>query len=199
MEPTSDRYKSLILVVLLLMVSTMFVFGNNKDEEPISSYQRIDISYAIGGQIYNDNFIYNPGGSFQTTFGFHVNKDVAIGIGAGYQAFEDEKFIPIYAEVLGYKKQKNNAPFIKMQMGYSLGWSDAFPDNINYDYSGGVFIDVGMGRKINLKNNYSIMFHWSYRHQFATMEYETYGNETYTQNLNYDMIVISLGIMKTNR
>ncbi len=196
----SYLFKVLFLVPVFLIVFTNTAHAKKTKKDTLQSYQTINASYAFGGQIYNDNFIYNPGASFQASFGFKISKDLQVGIGTGYMSFEDENFIPIYFEVLGYKKKKKrNSPYIRMQMGYSLGWNDSFPSDINYEYNGGAFIDVGIGQKIPFNKKYAVLFQCSYRHQFASMEYDTYGTESYTQNLNYDMIVFTLGFMANNK
>lgn len=168
------------------------VFENNI----IAVYQQLNAGYIIGAQVYNDNFIYNPGFQFKTSYGVFINKNVAIGLGTGLKLHENESFIPVFTEIIGYKKNKSNTPLIQMQLGYSIGW-DNTPSNIEgYEYTGGLFIDVGMGRKIKLNNNYSLLFQWSYQHQFAKMEYDIFKTSNYSQVINYDMIVITLGVIR---
>ncbi len=199
-----NNISSTLKVVLLFFVAltgftnTAHAEKNNKDS--LQCYQTLNASYAFGGQIYNDNFIYNPGASFQASFGFKTGKDLLLGVGTGYMFFEDEHFIPIYFEAIGFKKKKKrNSPYIRMQIGYSLGWNDSFPSDINYEYNGGAFIDVGIGRTIPINKKYAVLFQCSYRHQFASMEYDTYSTDSYSQNLNYDMVVFSLGFMANNK
>ena len=182
----------LILAFILIHVKTKAVSGLDS----LHVYQRIDISYCFGGQVYNDNFIYNPGISFQYVYGFMQNKYVGIGIGYGFQTFKNERFTPLYLEAIGYKKKNTNTSFIKMQIGYSIGWYEGNVNLIGYKYSGGFFIDTGVGRKISLNNGFSLFFHWSYRHQFAKIEYEVFGTQQYSEILNYDMLVISLSLLK---
>ena len=196
LQGRKSAFKIVLAGIITLMLGFIPVSAMGAERSPRNTFQRIDASYIIGGQIYNDNFIYNPGLSLNMTYGIYLTSDVSIGFGAGYQSFENERFIPIYGEILGYKKHKNtSAPFIRMQMGYGIGWSENFPANIHYKYSGGPFIDIGMGRKFKINDRHSLIMQWSYRHQFARLEYETYGAEMYSQNLNYDMIVITIAFM----
>lgn len=159
-------------------------------------YQSFDGAYIIGAQVFNDNFIYNPGYSFTLSYGTFANKNLGVGLGIGYKSFETESFVPIYGEILGYKKNKSNAPFIKMQLGYSHGWHTNQSNLEGYDFKGGLFISAGMGRKIEINDKLSVMLHWSYQHQFAKMEYNIFNSTGYTETLNYDMIVISLGLLR---
>jgi hypothetical protein len=151
---------------------------------------------VFGGQVYNNNLVYNPGFSMQTAYGLMVNESVGIGFGAGYYVLQQEHFLPVFIEAMGYKKNKKNTPVIKMQIGYSIGWYSGSVNMKGYNFNGGVFIDAGIGRKIQLNERLSLFFQCSYRHQFAKMEYEVYGTEQYTEVLNYDMVVISLGLIR---
>jgi hypothetical protein len=167
----------------------------NKNRK-LAVYQQLTAGYIFGGQVYNDNFLYNPGFQFQTSYGVSINKNVAMGLGTGLKLHDKESFIPVFTEIVGYKKNKNNTPLIRMQLGYSLGWDNTHSNIEGYEFKGGLFIDVGMGRKIKLNENYSILFQWSYQHQFAKMEYDVFNTSNYSQVLNYDMIVITLGIVR---
>ena len=159
-------------------------------------YQRIDASYVFGGQIYNNNFIYNPGFSFQASYGILLNESVGIGAGVGYYKLQDEHFMPVFVEAVGCRKNKASSPMVKMQLGYSPGWYSGNMQVAGYQFKGGIYIDAGLGRKIPVNKAYSFYFHWSYRHQFARMEYEVFGGQHYTESLNYDMVVITLGIIR---
>ena len=172
-----------------------------QDSLPVKSndtYQRLDLSYILGMQVYNDNFLYNPGLSVQITHGIKVSKDVGIGLGTGYMKLTKERFIPIYLEAFGQKKNKHNAPFVKFQAGYSIGWNSSTNSNSNYEMKGGVYFNAGIGRKIEINNNYALLFSGSYCHQFAKMEYEIFESRTYTEPLNYDMLWISVGLLLNN-
>lgn len=83
----------------------------------------------------------------------------------------NEKFIPLFAEVIGYKKPGKNASFIKMQAGYSVGWYTGNMYKEGYDYKGGLIFDAGIGRKLPVGNRSSLMFHCSYRHRYAKIDF----------------------------
>ena len=163
--------------------------------DSLTLYQRLDASYVFGGQIYNNNFIYNPGFSFSASMGLKLNESVAVGAGAGYYKLENENFIPLFVEATGCRKNKENSPMITMQVGYAPAWSAGHLQQ-NYKFRGGIYIDAGMGRRYNVNKNLALYFHWSYRHQFARMEYQIFGDQQYSEALNYDMLVISLGIIR---
>lgn len=164
-----------------------------KSEKGFISYQSLSIGGIIGGQVYNDNFIYNPGFSVNYSLGTHIHKDVAVGLGTGYVGLSNEIFVPAYIELLANKKNKANTPFIRFQAGYAAGASTA--DNENFELNGGAYFSAGMGRKIQLNNNCALLLHWSYYHQFAELEYEVFGGNEYDEVVNYDMLQISVGII----
>jgi hypothetical protein len=156
---------------------------------------RLDISYNVGGQLYNDNFIYNPGYSINISRSYAVNNYVGLGIGAGYTHLEYEQFFPLYIEAIGYKKKKGNSPFIKFQFGYSPGAHSPVNSINNYKVDGGIYFNAGSGRRIKMNDKMDLFFHWSYNLQFAVLQYSIFGDNQYSHNVSYDMIQISLGLM----
>lgn len=188
-----------VVLFLLFSLSPLLLEAQDSTKtRSLSTYQHLDLSYILGAQLYNDNFLYNPGLSTQVSFGVKVTKDVGLGIGAGYTSLTKERFIPIYFEAYGQKKKKKNAPFIKFQAGYSIGWNSSTSANSNYDMKGGAYFNAGLGRKIELSKDYALLFNWSYSHQFARMEYEVFEGKVYSEPVNYDMIWIALGLLLNN-
>lgn len=159
-------------------------------------YQRLDLSYSFAEQVYNNNMIYNPGLAASASYGLMLNESVSLGLGTGYTALQEERFIPVFLETMGYIRNKPSTPVILMQVGYAFGWHTGIPDMEGYKFRGGIYIDAGMGRKININTHYSVFFHVSYRHQFARMEYEVFGGQSFKDDLNYDMLLISLGLIR---
>ncbi len=182
------------VVLLLFTVGSVNAQEEKKGWKDIPTYQTINASYIYGIQIYNDNVLYNPGYSLQFSIGKSIHKDVSVGLGSGYFALKDEHFVPIFMEVIGNKKKKENTPFIRIQAGYSIAWNGASSNNEYYDLSGGLYFNAGMGRKIKINDSYALMLHWSLCHQFADMEYSAFGKK-YSDTLNYDMIQISVGLL----
>lgn len=188
--------KFTFILAMLIFFRNQSQAADPENTDSLNRYQRVDLSYVFGGQVYNNNLIYNPGFSLQTSFGRMLNESVGVGMGCGYVALQDERFLPVFAEAVGYKKNKTSTPVIKMQIGYAFGWYAGPMEAEGYKFRGGVYLDAGLGRKIQVNSRYSVFFHWSYRHQFAHMEYEVFGGRKYTEGMNYDMLVISLGLIR---
>ncbi|MBN2275754.1 MAG: hypothetical protein JXK95_15600, partial [Bacteroidales bacterium] len=139
--------RKVFIILGIITLSLQLKANNDAGPDSLITYQRADLSYVFGCQIYNDNFQYDPGFSFQGSFGMMINEFVGFGIGAGHQVFQHEKFIPLFVEAVGYKKDKCNTPFVKMQAGYSIGWHTGTVDMEGYRYRGGFHFDAGIGRK----------------------------------------------------
>ncbi|MBN2486939.1 MAG: hypothetical protein JXB34_13265 [Bacteroidales bacterium] len=170
----------------------------NAKPDSLNVYQRLDVSYTFGGQVYNDNFTYNPGIAVFCVTGLMPNDNIGLGFVYGFHSMQNERFIPLGAEVIGYKSGNKGNSFIRMQAGYSIGWYQGETSLVGHNYSGGLFVDAGIGRKIYLADDLSVMFTLSYRHQFAKTEYEIFGKQTFTETLNFDMLVISLSLLRNN-
>jgi hypothetical protein len=188
--------KFIFILVFVLFFRNQSQAADPEDTDSLNMYQRVSLSYAVGGQIYNNNLIYNPGFSIQTSFGWMLNELVGVGVGAGCLALSDESFLPVFVEAIGFKKDKKSSPVIKMQIGYSYGWYPGPIKAEGYKFRGGVYLDAGLGRKFEINQKYSILFQLSYCHQFAHMEYKIYGGQKYTQRMNFDMFLISLGFIR---
>lgn len=184
------------MLVLCLIFNVFFLQNINAQLiDNALSYEKVNLSYSVGGQVYNDSFIYSPGYSFNFSHGFKLNEDVGMGLGVGLVSLTDERFLPLYVEFIGQKKNNRNSPFILFQGGYSIGWNLDSDTDEGYDMGGGFYFNAGLGRKFSISDRYALMFNWSYCHQFASMEYTISTNNNYSEILNYDMILISIGLM----
>jgi hypothetical protein len=190
------RFSILFLAIGLASIMQGLKAQDQEKESIFSNaYQKIDLSYLFGVQVYNNNIIYSPGYTIHLSHGYAVNKDIRAGIGVGLIDSEDVGFIPVYAELIGNKSNKANTPFIKFQLGYSFINKSDTDLLTEYDLEGGFYFNAGIGRKIEVNDKFSMLFHWSYSHQFAEMEYNVFGDQENSEELNYDMILITIGVL----
>lgn len=187
--------KYLTIWIFVLFIDFPLKAQQDFDSIRSSVYSSINLNYILGAQLYNDNFLYNPGYSVDFTVGKNLENDLGIGLGFGFTDLKDKLFIPLYLEVLGKKKNKSNTPIIKFQGGYSLGWDQNTSNMVNYDLKGGFYFNAGIGREIEVQGKYSILFLFSFCHQFAKLEYQVFGEKEYSETLNYDMLKMSIGIL----
>lgn len=188
--------KLILIITIFLCFEYSGGFAQTPDTLDTNSSitTRISGAHIFGAQIYNDNFFYNSGYSLSAISNYPISKQLLLGMGVSYIHLQDEEFIPIYFDILGYKNDKKDPPVINFQLGYSYGWSDIHTIMKGYDFDGGLFISVGTGKKINFSSNFSLLFQWAYQHQFAVMNY-TQNNHTTSEILNYDMLSLILSIM----
>ncbi len=183
----------------LIFILIGFVFSNQcmsqSDEDTFNKYFKINSSYVFGGQIYNDDFLYNPGYTIQLSHGYNVSKGIFLGLGSGFINLKDHQFVPVFIEITGDKKKKSNTPFIKFQGGYSFAFDKSAIELKNYDLSGGIYVNMGLGHRIELNDSFSLLFECSYCHQASKMEYQLFNDNNYTQAMNYDYIMLSVGLI----
>lgn len=183
------------ILAILISFCSVFVSSAQETNEPKQVSTKITSSYIFGGQIYNDNFFYNPGFSFDAAILYPINEQLKVGFGASYLSLQNERFTPVFIDIMSYKKDKKNPPFIDFQFGYSQAWNQIVTTIYGYDFKGGIFVSVGTGKKIEINTTYSLLFHWAYKHQFAKMNYTIYGIKAHTELLNYDMFTMSLSLL----
>jgi hypothetical protein len=157
---------------------------------------KLSLSYIAGVQLYNDYILYNPGYSVLFTESYRLVDNVEIGMGSGYLSLQNERFIPVYIDAVGYKKNSINTPVIRFQLGYSAAWFRMVTEFSDYKLAGGLYFSAGMGRQFRLNDRYSVLFHWSYCHQSARALYQVFGIPDYAEGVNYDMIRLSFEIIR---
>jgi hypothetical protein len=181
--------------ILLLSMHDTSARDTGEADSTRDIYIRLDVAYIIGGQVYNDNFLYNPGFSLFGVSGIHVNERVSVGLGTGYQQLRNERFIPVFIDLTGSVSKKANTRQIWMQGGYSFAWSDSLRNLTGYRLNGGIYISAGLGFRFRLNETLSIVPGFSYRHQFAEFEYDVFNQREYKEQANFDMLVIGISFL----
>lgn len=185
---------------LVLMLLLVFVFGVGKAQknEPRTvtvDYTSIHAFYVAGGQFYNNTLLFSPGFGAKASLGKKVHDDIDVGIGSGFIALNKERFFPAFAEIVSYKNNKSNVPYLKFQVGYGFA---QYSDNSLYeDYrlDGGICFNATLGRRIRVSDGFLVLFDFSYGHQTATLSYTALGEKPYKDKLDYEMFMLSLGIV----
>lgn len=189
--------RTVYIVILLLSFATASAKGDKYSHQLFGkeSYQSLSGSYVFGAQIYNDNFLYNPGGAIQASGGWKIHKDLFAGIGTGYTQLQKERFVPIYLEAIGFRKKKAKSTFVKFQTGYSYGWMEQETYQQDFEMKGGLYFSACIGQKIPVNDQFSLLFQLAYTHQYGLMEYEVFGSKDYQSELNFEMLWFTVGIM----
>lgn len=171
----------------------------HSDDVLLPNYQRVSVGYMFGGQVYNQNFSYNPGVDLQGVYGLKLSKRVGAGFGIGYYALEHERFVPMFFEVQGRTRKDKHSPLLSMQMGYSHAWYNGSNDIVGFDFNGGMYFSAGLGMQFQVTHELHVLFNVAYRHQFAQIAFPTFANSNYSEEANYDMLVISLGFSRCSK
>ncbi len=184
------------LYMLLFFAAVQFhshlILADEKDKPFQSS---IDASVVIGTQIYNDNFLYNPGFALNVSHDYKINKRLAAGIGAGYLSMESENFIPIFLDFFAKNSKKDNSGILNFQLGYSFSGNKKAKLLDAYDMQGGMYFSAGFGRMWKLNDSFSVLGKVSYTQQFSFLEYEVYDQQEYREPVDFAMIRLTFGIL----
>ncbi len=193
----------MLAVAMLLLCTQTLAQGkgplsitDNDDEKRLEHY--ISTGLEVGGQIDTRDFVYKSGFNVQYSVEKAISNRLSYGLGTGYTQWQEESFVPVFALFRGLLSKKTGATFISARLGYAFGWNNNIDYFLGYDYRGGLMFSPGVGKKFVIDDKYAIMFSMNYKHQFATIEYNTLDNNSYEEQLNYDLLVfkLSFGIIK---
>lgn len=186
----------MVIMICIFIIPANSVHGQDKHSNFTTPlYKRFTASYIFGAQVYNNTFVYDPGFSAMASLGKSINEDLKLGIGCGIINLTNEDFVPVFSELIAYKKDKKNTPFIIFQTGYSFVTNSQTDNLINYNLIGGIYINAGIGRKIAINDGSSLMLNWTFCHQFASMQYKLFENHNYKEPIHYNMLMISISYL----
>lgn len=184
------------LLFLALSVPVLAQKEAKKQEKSKNSfYHTLELGGIFGGQLRNEVLVLATGVSAQYTANFQISKRVFYGFGAGYDQLETARFLPLFADFKGIIKSKKNANFLSMKMGYALGWDQNTQNYINYKFRGGLFFNPSLGRRFEVNEKMIFLMSIGFKHQFARLQYDTFENTTYDENINYELVYFKVGVM----
>jgi hypothetical protein len=183
-----------VFPLILFLFCSKIISGQENNKLPLEKCARLEAGFIMGALVLNDNLMYNPGGSFQYSYCLKSGDKAGFGLGAGVQFFEEETFVPFYFDFIGLFRKNPNTSFLTFQAGYALGWSSKYDNYQDYTFKGGIHIGAGLGHKFRFNDSFSFYAQLEYKHQFASLNYAANGTDYY-EKLNYDMLIISIGIM----
>lgn len=167
----------------------------DKDKKEITLAYQLTSGYAIGGQIVNESFLFESGISFELITHIRVTSRIYYGVGLGYERYDSETFLPLFLSFTGMTKKKDEGYYLSFQTGYSFAWDNAFNSYDNYNYMGGLLFNAGIGRMFEIKNKYRFLVNISLKHQFVRIDYQPLNSSSYTEIINYDMIIFKIGLL----
>ncbi|MFO7868273.1 MAG: hypothetical protein R6U95_03120 [Bacteroidales bacterium] len=189
-------HKTLFFLIFLFLSVHIYAQKHKQDTtNNIKLNTSVSAGYIIGAQVYNDNFLYNPGWMYSIETYIPFSSDLNVGGGISFLQLQNERFIPVYIDLISYRDKKKTSHYIHARCGYSYGWNTSIAPMDDYTFNGGTFLSIGTGKKIHINKSFSMMIEWAYMHQFAKMTYTIYSSQTYNEVLNYDMFNVSLSLI----
>lgn len=139
--------------------------------------------------------------SFLTHFTYLHKTGLAIGIGAGYEAFEEAQ-IPVFSEIKYHYKLKGIPSFLFFQAGYSFSIEDRDRQNYYYNYGeeldskGGWMINPGIGFVLGKLSNSTLNLRVGYRYQKTKHDWiNEYTDDIESLKEEFNRLSIHLGII----
>ncbi len=115
--------------------------------------------------------------AIHTVNGYHLTRNLSLGVGVGVEWFGDYELIPVYADIRFYPGLTEWAPFFYGDVGYGLGVLDDTND-------GGFMAGVGGGVQRSLNPNMALVASLGYRFQ---------ANAVGLDELNANYLQLSVG------
>ena len=167
----------------------------DKDKKEIKLAYQLAAGYAVGGQIVDKSILFESGVSFELITNLRVSPKIYYGLGLGYERYDSETFLPLFLSFTGMTKKKDEGTYLSFQTGYSFAWDNDFNSYDNYNYRGGLLFSAGIGRMFEMKDKYKLLVNISLKHQFVRIDYKPLDSSSYTETINYDMIIIKIGLL----
>jgi hypothetical protein len=149
------------------------------DGEGFTNITSLGLGFGIG-TIGDEGGVNNDGTYFalHTVNGYHVNRSLSLGVGAGIEWYDDYELVPVYADIRYSPSLTEWAPFFYGNLGFGLGF-------LEEDYDGGLMAGIGGGVQKSVNSNFAFLGSIGYRFQ---------GNDIGTKNLDAHYLQLSVGV-----
>lgn len=156
-----------------------------------------ELSYAYGTGIVKTRI-----GSFQNSMrgynlsvsrGYLIAPTFYMGLGAGYNHYEDTKFLPVFLDLRSDFFRERLRPLFALRIGHSFGWKD----NQNGVDWGGFMIQADLGIKLMLSYGSSVYLSIGTRSQQVKIPYFLVRNNgtlvPTSEKVGHQFFVVSAG------
>ncbi len=113
-------------------------------------YQRTTLGVSAGPEV---------GQTLTHSIGYRWNRKLGVGVGAGYANYRNgqgQRLIPVFAEIHGFLQEKNVSPYYSFRAGYA--WADGREDYGWSDQSrGGAFVKPELGYRLGASDAVNFM------------------------------------------
>ena len=147
-----------------------------QDGEGFTNITTLGYGFGIGsvGDANNNEDYF----AIHTVNGFHINRNISLGLGVGVEGYGDYELIPLYADIRVYPALTEWAPFFYGNLGYGLG---VLEKNID----GGLMAGIGGGIQRSVNPGLAFVASLGYRFQENTIG---------TTDLNASYLQLSVGV-----
>lgn len=116
--------------------------------------------------------------SINLTVGYQINSKISLGIGSGYDGYnEGPPIIPLYLDLVGDILNSAVTPYYKLSAGYGFSSPRDFQKmNSNVSYKGGVLVHPSVGVKFYTRHNLAWFLDFGYRFQRYDRQFVWGGN-----------------------
>lgn len=187
-----------IVISLLILVLHSEMYAQSSQDYNFEKCARLQFSYLYSTSDYQGTFSAKSGGAVQYSSCLKIKERMGIGLGAGFQFFKNEAFIPFFIDILLFPDSRYQG-FLNIQAGYAIGWSYYYSDFHDERFSGGLHLCAGLGHRFKVNDRFSIYLSGSYKNQMANLEYIDDFGEKNKDRLFYNMLMLSAGFMLEQR
>lgn len=130
----------------------------------------------------------DPTFGLRTVNGYQFNPYFTLGLGLGYEAYDNSGLIPITLDSRIMFLKKKVSPVLNINGGYSVGLNN----------SGGLYANPSIGLRAFLSRKTAFLFNIGYKLQQLTFEtiptYNYYTQQTVKSTENFNFLSFSLGV-----
>ncbi len=154
--------------------------------------------YFFAGNINGGSSAFQNEGTaglgIQAAAGYQLNRWLGAGLGIGmdyYYPGSGERFMPVFAEVRGYLRQKNVAPYYSVQTGYGFTFVDE--DRAMEDSQGGIYLYPALGLRCGASDNANFTIDIGYKYQKGTFAFRQW--DLVEHKMTYRRIALRVGVL----
>lgn len=100
--------------------------------------------------------------AIHTVNGYHLSRNLSLGLGVGVEWYGDYELVPVYADLRYFPALTEWAPFFYGDLGYGLGFLDNNAD-------GGILFGLGGGLQRSFNPRFALVASLGYRYQENTL------------------------------
>jgi len=164
---------------------------NNYEFRENGYFNSTDVSVNWSENRWGDPVL---GASIANVTGYQFNRFVGAAVGVAfdtYHLFDEDKYIPVFAEVRGYLLKKNTTPMYRYQVGYGFGLKDL--ERNLFKSEGGLYSYPAIGFRFGGKSGGNATLDIGYKIQMAKQHLRIWEG-TEIRNITYNRFTLRCGI-----